>query len=181
MILRRIQGMSLAVALALGACAAPAGTTGFLSDYSGISTSKNPDGAYEFYDNKTDFSNYKKLMVDRIKIWFKDDSTYKGIDPDELKMLTDYFYGAIEKAVGDSYPLVEEPGPDVMRLRIAASGRRPIPAPILSTTCLTLLVSVTTQVSAGCDRMYFSENCAQVSQSNSLAHPGNSLPATTLK
>ena len=68
---------------------------GFLTDYSKI-PSTGDDGAYRYRDPAADFGKYNKLLVDRIKIWFKDDSEYKGIDPEELKQLTDYFYGAIE-------------------------------------------------------------------------------------
>jgi len=94
---------------------------GFLSDYLKIPTTKDVDGAYEYRDPSVDYTKYHKLLVDRIKIFFKDDSDYKGIDPDELKELTDYFYQAIEKAVGDAYPMVKEAGPDVMRLRVAVT------------------------------------------------------------
>ncbi len=98
---------------------------GFLSDYSKISKTKNPDGSFEYKDTTVDYGTYDKLFVDRIKIFFKDDSDYKGIDPDELKFLTDYFYQAIQKAVGDAYPMVTEPGPDVLRLRIAVTDLVP--------------------------------------------------------
>jgi hypothetical protein len=99
-------------------------TKGFLTQYAQLP--KTPDeGAYRFIDPSADFGRYKKLLVDRIKIWFKDDADYKGIDPDELKALTDYFYQAIEKAMGADYPLVAEPGPDVLRLRIAITDLVP--------------------------------------------------------
>ncbi len=65
------------------------------------------------------------MLVDRIRVWFKEDSEYQGIDPDELKMLTDYFYAAIEKTIGDTYPMVAEPGSDVLRLRIAVTDLVP--------------------------------------------------------
>ncbi len=68
---------------------------------------------------------YKKLLIDRIKVWYKDDSDYKGIDPDDLKALTDYFHQAIVKAVGDDYKVVNEPGPDVLRVRIAVTDLVP--------------------------------------------------------
>jgi len=97
---------------------------GFLTDYANISTNED-DGAYRYRDPTADFGKYNKLLVDRIKIWFKDDSEYKGIDADELKQLTDYFYKAIEEAVGDAYPMVSEPGPDVLRLRIAVTDLVP--------------------------------------------------------
>jgi hypothetical protein len=100
-------------------------TVGFLSDYSKISKTKDDTGSYEYKNATTDFSKYNKLLVDRIKIFFKDDSEYKGIDPDELKFLTDYFYEAIEKEVGDTYPMVTEPGPDVLRLRVAITDLVP--------------------------------------------------------
>ena len=92
---------------------------GFLTDYSKLPTTADADGAYRYRDPAADAGKYNKLLVDRIKVWFKEDSDYKGIDVDELKMLTDYFYEAIEKAVGDAYPMVAEAGPDVLRLRIA--------------------------------------------------------------
>jgi hypothetical protein len=92
---------------------------GFLTDYSKLQPSRNEEGAYGYRDPAADLGQYNKLLVDRIRVWFKEDSEYKGIDPDELKMLTDYFYEAIEKAVGDAYPMVGEAGPDVLRLRVA--------------------------------------------------------------
>ena len=92
---------------------------GFLSDYSKLPPTPDEEGVYRYRDPAADLGRYNKLLVDRIKVWFKEDSEYKGIDPDELKMLTDYFYEAIEKAVGDAYPMVAEAGPDVLRLRIA--------------------------------------------------------------
>jgi hypothetical protein len=100
-------------------------TKGFLTDYSKLPAKPDEDGAYHYHDPQADFGKYKKLLVDRIRIWFKDDADYKGIDPEELKTLTDYFYQAIEKAMGDDYPLVTEPGPDVLRLRIAVTDLVP--------------------------------------------------------
>lgn len=98
---------------------------GFLSDYSKISKTKDADDSYEYVDTTVDFSKYNKLLVDRIKIFFKDDSQYKGIDPDELKVLTDYFHEAIHKAVKDAYPVVTEPGTDVLHLRVAVTDLVP--------------------------------------------------------
>ncbi len=98
---------------------------GFLTDYSKISKTKDDTGSYKYVDSTADFGKYNKLLVDRIKIFFKDDSEYKGIDPDELKALTDYFYEAINKAVGDTYPMVKEVGPDVLRMRVAITDLVP--------------------------------------------------------
>ncbi len=98
---------------------------GFLTDYSKIEKSEDETGAFLYVNPAADFGKYNKLLVDRIKIFFKDDSKYKGIDPDELKVLTDYFYEAIHKAVGDAYPMVKEAGPYVLRMRIAITDLVP--------------------------------------------------------
>ena len=98
---------------------------GFLTDYLKIPKKKKEADSYGYTDSTVDFSKYNKLLVDRTKIYFKDDSETKEIDPDKLKALTDYFYDAINKAVGDAYPMVKEPGPDVLRLRIAITDLVP--------------------------------------------------------
>jgi len=100
-------------------------TKGFLSDYSKLASVEGDKGAYKYVDAAVDFSKYQKLLLDRIKVYYKDDSDYKGIDPDDLKALTDYFHQAIVKAVGDSYTVVNEPGPDVLRVRIAVTDLVP--------------------------------------------------------
>jgi hypothetical protein len=98
---------------------------GFLSDYSGLKPRGDGSGAFIYENPKADKSKYKRLMIDRIKIFVKEDADYKGVDPAELKELVDYFHQAIVKAVSDAYPVVREPGPDVVRLRIAVTDLVP--------------------------------------------------------
>ncbi len=100
-------------------------TKGFLSDYSNLELQADTKDTFFFQDPKANISQYKKLMVERIKVWFKEDAEYKGIDPAEIKELTDYFHNAILEAVGGQYPIVREPGPDVLRLRIAMTDLVP--------------------------------------------------------
>ena len=61
----------------------------------------------------------------RIIVWLKDDAEYKGIDPDAMKAMTDYFHEAIVRELGSDYPIVTEPGPDVLRVRIAVTDLVP--------------------------------------------------------
>ncbi|MFC1821137.1 DUF3313 domain-containing protein [Thermodesulfobacteriota bacterium] len=101
---------------------------GFLSDYSKLTP--DPDGTKgELWEKPgVDFKKYNKVLLDRILIYYKDDSDYKGIDPTELKALADYLHEAIVKALGDDYPVVAEPGPDVLRIRIAITDLIPTKA-----------------------------------------------------
>ena len=93
----------------------------FLSDYSQLRPEGGESTAYVYRNPNLDESRYKKVMIDRIKMFVAEDAEYKGIDPAELKELADYFHQAIVDALGDDYPVVEEPGPDVVRLRIAVT------------------------------------------------------------
>lgn len=100
-------------------------TKGFLSDYSGLVPVESDPGAYRYVDTSVDFSKYPKLLIDRIRIWYKEDTEYKGIDPDDLKALTDYFHQTLVKEIGEDYQVVSEPGPDVLRVRIAVTDLVP--------------------------------------------------------
>jgi hypothetical protein len=61
-------------------------------------------------------------MVDSVIFFFADKSEYKGIDPQEMKELSDKFNQAVVAAFKDKYPVVAEPGPDVARIRIAITN-----------------------------------------------------------
>ncbi len=58
-------------------------------------------------------------MMDHVVLYFKDDAKYKGIHPEELNEMSDAFHKAIADNLEGAYPLVVEPGSDVMRLRFA--------------------------------------------------------------
>jgi hypothetical protein len=66
-----------------------------------------------------DFSKYNKIMLDSVVFFFAEDSEYKGINTPDLKELTDGFDKALVDALIDKYPIVSEPGPDVVRIRFA--------------------------------------------------------------
>ncbi len=67
----------------------------------------------------TDFSGYHGLMFDRVIFFFAPDSAYKGMDPHELKELSDLFHRQFRNALRKNYPLVNAPGPGVVRIRFA--------------------------------------------------------------
>lgn len=93
--------------------------SGFLSDYSRLAPDEKDKEGEIFIDPAVDFKQYDKILLERIRVYYKEDSENKEIDPTELKMLTDYFHEAIVRELGDAYPLVNEPGPGVLRTRIA--------------------------------------------------------------
>ncbi len=129
--MRKTKLTTTLLLMALAAPAAWAGQFGdyephgFLSDYSKLKPEGGDSHAYKYRDPKADVAKYNKLMIDRIKVYLKDDAKSKEIDPAELKELTDYFHQAVVEAVEGAYPVVREPGPDVLRLRIAITDLVP--------------------------------------------------------
>jgi len=102
--------------------------SGFLSDYSKLKPVSADSKAMRYMNPQADMKKYKKILLERIMVVLKNDAEYKAIDPDEMKALTDYFREAIVRELGDAYPLVNEPGPDVLRIRIAIADLVPTKA-----------------------------------------------------
>ena len=69
-----------------------------------------------------DFARYDKVMLDSVVFYLADDSEYKGIDGNEMKELADSFNLMTVNALKDKYPIVSEPGPDVLRVRVAITN-----------------------------------------------------------
>jgi len=99
--------------------------SGFLGKYDGLK--KGPkDGVAERYLKKdVDFKKYSRIMLDSVVFFLAEDAEYKGISAEDMKELTDTFNKAAVDALGKSYPLVGEAGPDVMRVRVAITKLKP--------------------------------------------------------
>ena len=93
--------------------------SGFLTDYAKLQPGPKDGADWRYIKSGVDFRRYDKLMVDHIVFYFKEDSKYKGIHPEELQELADAFHQALTEALKGAYPIVEDPGPDVLRLRAA--------------------------------------------------------------
>ncbi|MFT5396634.1 MAG: hypothetical protein ACI85N_001838 [Gammaproteobacteria bacterium] len=65
---------------------------------------------------------YKAIVFSPIEVWMDQSSGYQGIDPNELKLITDYFLEQLQGRIGKTLEIVEKDGPDVMNLRIAITG-----------------------------------------------------------
>lgn len=121
---------------------------GFLGDYSKLQPVPDGAGAERYLKPDQNWKQYNKVMLDRIRVWYKDDADYKGIDPTELKALTDYFQNAIVKALAPAYPVVTKPGPDVLRVRVAITDLIPT-KPEMSVVTLVVPYATVADVAAG--------------------------------
>ena len=63
---------------------------------------------------------YNAVMVDQPELWISEDSKYKGLKPDDQKVLADSWREAVIRELYGNYDIVEEPGPGVLLIRMAA-------------------------------------------------------------
>jgi hypothetical protein len=113
----------LAITWLLSACAsAPKSHSGFIGEELDFRAVDGRENAYVWVNpllTPADAERYHKLMLDPIAVWYSPDSPYKGIHPEELKILTDYLHRALVVELSDQLPLTDRPGEDVLRLRVA--------------------------------------------------------------
>ncbi len=117
----------VAVALAASAGCAQKGVkySGFMESYPAFEQGPS-DGVDLVYVKKgADFRRYNKVMFDQVVFYMKEDAAYKGIQPEEMKELADAFHLSAIRAMDGAYPIVGEPGADVLRVRVAITGIEP--------------------------------------------------------
>ena len=111
-------------AIFLGACSSTKlmshyKNSGFLGDYSKLQPDPDDSGAEIWIEPGFKLKDYDKILLDNIIVWYKDKADYKEIHASKLKILTDYLHTAITNTLGTDYPVVTEPGPGVLRIRVA--------------------------------------------------------------
>lgn len=96
--------------------------SGFLSNYGDLKTQPWSDGIECWRAPGLNAKQYDKVMISRIVVSIapsKDESAEQTIDPSDLKTLTDYFHGALDKALRPQMKVVDQPGAGVVVMRIA--------------------------------------------------------------
>jgi hypothetical protein len=114
-----------------GGCASKkTGYSGFLDSYPEFHP--GPEGGVDlvYLKEGVDFKKYNKVMLDNIIFFTDPNAQFKGVEADELKKLEDSFHSALKKELEKeypyvAYPIVNEPGPDVMKLRVAVTTLNP--------------------------------------------------------
>jgi len=122
-------GFLLAGILFLTGCAAGGMTdvkkTGFLENYDQLTPGGDDRAALVYIKPGVDYKAYNKLMFERIVVLLSDSAEYRAVDPTTLKEMTDYYQNTLFNAFKDGYEIVDQPGPDVLRVRIAITQLTP--------------------------------------------------------
>ena len=119
------MALIFAVAIGLVACSASGmknvEQSGFLKDYSQLKPGTDDQAALVYVKPEVNFKGYNKIMFERVAIAFAPSSKGREVDPTMLKELADYYQIALQNAFKDGYELVDQPGPDVLWVRVAIS------------------------------------------------------------
>jgi len=101
----------------------------FLDDYALLRPDQRRSGSLEYLAPNADLNAYTKIMVDPVAIYYRPVAGSIGIRPDELLMVTEHVRTTIAKALAPMYPVADEAGPEVLRVRAAITHVEPV-API---------------------------------------------------
>ena len=99
--------------------------SGFLGDYSQLKSGSDDQAALVYVKPGADFKPFSKIMFERVAVTLAPSSESREIDPTILKELTDYYQNALVEAVKDGYEVVDQPGPDVLWVRVAITDVEP--------------------------------------------------------
>jgi hypothetical protein len=104
----------------------PAGQqfAGFLKDYSKLKPNAEFENTLSYVnkDEQRNVHHYIAVIVDAPVVYLATDADPKNLPDRGRAALADYFREAITDAVHDAFPVVNEPGPLVLRLRTALIG-----------------------------------------------------------
>lgn len=93
--------------------------SGFLGSYSGFRPSPDDNGSWTYEKPELNLTPYHTVMVDPLVIWNNPDPKQGGINDLDAWKLQVTFRERIVRALGDDYPVVDRPGPHVLRVRAA--------------------------------------------------------------
>jgi hypothetical protein len=143
----------LLTGLALSGCASPTlEHSGFLNTYPQFQPGPKEGMDQVYVKPGMDLSTYNKVMMHEVKFFLTKDSSDKGLQASELKELSDSFHLAVAEALDTSYPLVTQPGNDVLRVRLAITDietSNPAMTGITTVVPVGLAISLVKQATTG--------------------------------
>jgi len=113
----------LTISLALAACAITRQSpsepekSGFLGDYSQLREGEEGEAQLVYLNPDANWAHYDAVLIDSVTLWRDTDA--EELPAEEAQMLTDALYAALHEQLSQDYRIADEPGPGVMRLRVA--------------------------------------------------------------
>jgi hypothetical protein len=148
----------IAIGVLAGGCASTmqqrsVSGSGFLSDYSQLQARGGDTALLSYINPEADFQTYTKIMIDPVRAYAKDKSSSLAMmSKEDQQHLLNYFDAALREQLKTSYTLVNQPGPGVLRLRVAvteASGSKVVMDTVSTILPIGLAVSGAKAIATG--------------------------------
>ena len=130
----------LLVMLLAGACATQPMTrrSGFLQDYDRLKQDRQ-DPSVMFWERAgVDWKRYQRLMIDPVEVRIDPAKAERELTRQEVKKLADTLRKITLDTLKESYPVVDRPAPDVLRIRAAITELVPV-MPVANITSVMLV------------------------------------------
>jgi len=100
--------------------------SGFLGDYAQLHRGKSGQAEFTYRNSSVDLSKYQRVILEPVQLWAADDkaSALGRLSREDQQLLVNYLYISLYDALKRDYVIVDEPGPDVMRIRCAITEAR---------------------------------------------------------
>jgi hypothetical protein len=94
-------------------------TSGFLQNYQQLQEGKEGQTLLVYINPRTNFAQYNAIQMDPIKIYAAQGSAFMDASPETRQSLVNYLDADIRNELANNFSFVNQPGPGVMRFRIA--------------------------------------------------------------
>jgi hypothetical protein len=99
--------------------------SGFLGDYSVLRPGQAGEAYLLYINPKADFRAYDKVLLDPVVLWAPSQSRLARLSPEETEKLKSHLQTYLRTQLSQSFTIVEQPGPGVMRIRTAITEAHP--------------------------------------------------------
>ena len=96
-------------------------TSSFIENLPALEASNDDSGLLEWTKDGLDISSYTKLAIPQPYIILSDKNKYKGLQPDQMKLLADRLSAIFSARFEDIIDVVDGAGPGVMVMNLAVS------------------------------------------------------------
>ncbi|MDD2601011.1 MAG: DUF3313 domain-containing protein [Kiritimatiellae bacterium] len=126
--------------------------SGFLQNYSQLKPGQDDRALLVYVNPQANFKAYNKIMLEPVKVYVTKGSALAKLKKEDLQSLLNYLDSTLREHLKADYAIVNQPGPGVMRLRVAiteAKGSRVILDTISTVIPYSLALSEVKRIATG--------------------------------
>src|SRR5262245_46520198 len=93
--------------------------SGFLDDYSRLRAGAPGEAVLVYRNPDADWTRYDKVLLEPVTLWRSGRNSLAPVPEADLLRLVNALEDAVRRQLGEGFRLTDQPGPGVMRIRLA--------------------------------------------------------------